>query len=46
MLAKSPKEYNVSFNVVIGKPILILKAQKDGLKISVINDQVIAITGL
>lgn len=38
------KEYNVSFDIVIGKPIFILKIQGQGLKISVINEKVIDVT--
>lgn len=46
MFSQSPKEYNVCFDIVIGKPIFILKIQGKGLKISVINEKVIDVTSL
>ncbi|KUO52319.1 MAG: hypothetical protein APF76_04605 [Desulfitibacter sp. BRH_c19] len=36
-----PKEYNVSFEIAIGKPILILKGQDQDMKISIINEKVV-----
>lgn len=46
IFSQSPKEYNVCFDIVIEKPIFILKIQDEGLKISVINEKVIDVTSL
>ncbi len=46
MLSQSPTEYNVCFDIVIGKPIFILMIQSERLKISVIHEKVIDITSL
>ena len=46
MFSTVPKEYNVSFDIAIGKPILILKVHEQGFKISIINEKVIDVTML
>lgn len=42
----TPKEYNVCFDIIREKPFFILKLQEDGLKISLINQKIIDITGI
>lgn len=44
MFSTVPREYNVSFDIVIGKPIFILKVHEQGLKLSIINEKVIDVT--
>lgn len=46
MLSTIPREYNLCFDIVIGKPIFILKVQEKGLKLSVINEKVTDVTNL
>lgn len=46
MISAAPKEYNVSYDIAIGKPFLILKVQEQGLEISVINENVVDVTKL
>lgn len=46
MFSQTPTEYNVCYDILIGKPLFVLKIQDDGLKISVINEKVIEITSL
>ncbi|MDD2402385.1 MAG: SEC-C domain-containing protein [Clostridia bacterium] len=46
MISMVPKEYNVSYDIVIGHPIFILKIQGGDLKISVINEKVINVAKL
>lgn len=46
MFSTVPKEYNVSFDIAIGKPIFILKVHEQGFKISIINEKVIDVTML
>jgi len=46
IFSTTPKEYNVSYDVVIGKPFFILKVHGECLKISIIDEQVIDVTKL
>ncbi len=46
MFNTTPREYNVCFEIVLGRPFFILKGQGESLKISIINEQVIDVTGL
>lgn len=46
IFSQAPNEYNVSFDISIGKPIFILKVQGKGLKLSIINEKVVDVTGL
>lgn len=46
MIGIVSKEYNVSFDIALGKPFFILKVEEQGLKISVINEKVVDVKGL
>lgn len=46
LFSTDPIEYNVSLDLIIGKPIFILKVQEQGLKISIINERVTDVTKL
>jgi hypothetical protein len=46
MFCSIPKEFNVSFDIAIGRPFFILKVEGQGMKISVINEKVIAVRRL
>lgn len=46
IFSTDPNDYNVSFDIIIGKPIFILKVQEQGLKLSIINEKVTDVTKL
>lgn len=46
MFSTVPIELNVSLDIEIGKPFFILKAQEQGMKVSVINEKVVDVTKL
>lgn len=46
MLSNTPTEYNVSCDIVIGRPLFIIKFDEQGMKVSVINEKVVDITAL
>ncbi len=46
MFNTTPKEYNVCFDIVLGRPFFILTGKEESLKISIIDEQVIDATGL
>lgn len=46
LVSNNPLEHNVSFDIAIGKPFVVIRIQDDQVKMSVINENVIDVEGL